>query len=103
MINGSNHVEAARGDSSSDEETQGPIRELAERVGKMAIALDAATVEQVSADVEAIVDETTRAEPRRRWYEVSLSGLKEAAEAVGDLGKPVLETVARLTPLLLGG
>lgn len=36
----------------------------------------------------------------RSWYEVSLEGLTEAATAVGELGKPILDAVKKLRPLI---
>jgi len=40
-------------------------------------------------------------EPRRKWYELSLEGIKEAALAVGEIAKPIVDTVAKLGPLLI--
>lgn len=45
--------------------------------------------------------EVVRDTPRRKWYELSIEGLKEAAEAIGEVGKPILETAGKLLPLLV--
>jgi hypothetical protein len=47
-----------------------------------------------------LAKELAEAKPRREWYEVSVEGLKEAAEAVGEIGKPIVETTRKLLPLL---
>lgn len=52
-------------------------------------------------NVETLAKEVVRDEPRRKWYELSVEGLKEAAAAVGEVGKPILETVGKLLPLLV--
>ena len=33
---------------------------------------------------------------------MSIEGLKEAVEAVGEVGKPILKTVGKLLPMLVG-
>jgi hypothetical protein len=38
---------------------------------------------------------------RKKWWELSLDGIKEAAEAVGVIGKTALELAAKV-PSLLG-
>jgi hypothetical protein len=55
----------------------------------------------MGSDVETLSKEMSQPKPRRAWYELSLKGLREAAEAVGEIGKPIVETVKLLWPLLL--
>jgi GTPase SAR1 family protein len=52
--------------------------------------------------VEKLINEGNRETPRKKWYEASLEGIKEAALAVGDIAKPVLDIAEKLSPLLLG-
>ena len=52
-------------------------------------------------NLKRLSDELAEPEPDRAWYEVSLKGLKEAAEAVGEIAAPVVATVKKLIPLLL--
>jgi GTPase SAR1 family protein len=56
----------------------------------------------VTKSVETLIDESNRDKPRRDWYEVSLKGILEAAKAVGESAKPVLDVALKLSPLLLG-
>lgn len=51
--------------------------------------------------VAVLAKEVVRETPRRKWYELSIEGLKEAAEAIGEVGKPILETAGKLLPLLV--
>jgi GTPase SAR1 family protein len=51
---------------------------------------------------ESLKKEADRDKPRREWYEVSLKGIQEAAKAVGESAKPVLDVALKLSPLLLG-
>ncbi len=52
------------------------------------------------AHAEEIVKGISEKQEDRKWYQVSVEGLSDAAKAVGDVGKPVLEAVAKLVPLL---
>lgn len=47
-------------------------------------------------------DELSNKKPEKEWCKLSLTGIKEAAEAVGAIAKPVLEIVSKLWPLVLG-
>jgi hypothetical protein len=53
-------------------------------------------------DAESLVREVTASKPRRKWYEISFEGLKQAAVNIGELADPVLDIVKKLMPLLLG-
>jgi HEPN domain-containing protein len=52
-------------------------------------------------DTEALIKEAISSKPRRKWYEVSLEGLKQAATNIGEIAEPVLDIVRKLIPLLL--
>ena len=57
--------------------------------------------EAMARDAESLVKEVASSKPRRRWYEVSLEGLKQAAINIGEIADPVLNIVTKLMPLLL--
>lgn len=57
--------------------------------------------ETMARDAETLVKEATSSKPRRRWYEVTLDGLKQAAINIGAIAIPVLDIVSKLRPLLL--
>jgi hypothetical protein len=62
---------------------------------------DAQHAKTMVRDAESLVKEASSSNPRRKWYEVSLEGLKDAANAIGEIAKPVLDVVSKLSPLLL--
>jgi hypothetical protein len=59
--------------------------------------------ETMARDAETLVKEVSSSKPRREWYEVSLKGLKQAAINIGEIAVPVLNILAKITPLLLPG
>lgn len=66
----------------------------------MTQGLQKAQAEQVANDMLALTNEITIENPRRRCWELSVEGLKEAASAVGEIGKPVLALLGKLVPLM---
>lgn len=58
--------------------------------------------EQVARDLETLTAEATSKEPRRKWWELSIEGLKDAAKNIGEIGKPVLELATRIVAILSG-
>lgn len=63
-------------------------------------AAQAQSIEDLSNDAKALVVESARPEPRAERYKVSLKGLKEAAQAIGDIAGPILQVVGKLSVLL---
>jgi hypothetical protein len=59
------------------------------------------SAETMARSAESLVKEATSSKPRRKWYEISVEGIREAAKSIGDIAKPVLDVVSRLAPLLL--
>jgi len=51
-------------------------------------------------DLKVLTQELETSQPRRPFWEVSLKGLQEAAQAVGALGAPILNVTGKLVPLL---
>jgi hypothetical protein len=81
------------------------VSELAQEVEKAGDQIpeaDAPQAQKLGKNLEALSKEVASPEPDRAWYEVSLNGLKEAAEAIGEIGKPIAAVVGKLIPLLLG-
>lgn len=52
-------------------------------------------------DAETLLKEASSESPRRQWYEISLEGLKKAAENIGSVAEPVLAIVLKLFSRLL--
>jgi len=101
MSNVTNTVTNNLQQSSAGPEIQALVTALTKQIEGLGTKIDPVKTQQMGSDVEALSKELASPQPRQKWYEVSLSGLKEAAEAVGEVGKPILETIAKLWPLLL--
>ncbi|PPD50180.1 MAG: hypothetical protein CTY13_02150 [Methylobacter sp.] len=59
------------------------------------------TIEDMSQDAQSLIAETQREKPRPNRLGVSLEGIKEAAQTLGDIAKPVFEVAEKIGPLLL--
>ncbi|NEO52428.1 MAG: hypothetical protein F6K54_04645 [Okeania sp. SIO3B5] len=70
-------------------------------VNKKATPEQAETVETMAQDAETLVKESTKTQPRRKWYEMSLEGLKDAAKNMGEIAIPVLKIVDKISSILL--
>ncbi len=57
-------------------------------------------ITDLASDTQAIVTETARATPRKDRLGISLNGIREAAQTVGEIGASVLATAQQLAPLL---
>jgi hypothetical protein len=44
---------------------------------------------------------STRETPCRKWYELSVEGIKDAATALGEIAAPVVTILGQLMPFLL--
>lgn len=75
------------------------MRQLLQQIAQAAEAAPD-EVGAMASDAEVLSKEIASGNPRRKWYELSLQGIKDAAEALGEVGKPILETAGKLLPLL---
>lgn len=87
--------------SDADSEIQDLITELNRQIENVASNADPIHVKKMGKNLERLSEELASEEPEKRWYEVSLDGLKEAAEAVGEIANPVLKIIGKLSTLLL--
>ena len=76
------------------------MAQLTKQVAAASTATEQDLAEGMVRDLKTLSEEITSPRPRRKWYELSLAGIKEAAEKIGEFGIPILETVSRLLPLL---
>ena len=83
-----------------NQDQRSPLRLLLVIVGEMNQGLQKAQVEQATNDMLPLTNEIPSENPRRRGWELSVEGLKEAASAVGGIGKPVLTQVSVRTPIV---
>lgn len=78
------------------------IKLLNDQIRVLADKVPVDSVEKMTKGMTRLSDELSTKKPDKDWCKLSLSGIKEAAEAVGAIGKPVLEIVSKLVPLVLG-
>jgi hypothetical protein len=91
--------------SNLDDETKKLLQQLLtaiNEVNKNAAPKQVETAKSMVREAVDLINEATGPKPRRKWYEVSIEGLKQAAANIGEVAMPVLEIVGKLTPLLLG-
>ncbi|HEV8259360.1 MAG TPA: hypothetical protein VGQ19_01215 [Burkholderiales bacterium] len=97
-----NYVNNNVDQSSSSEEVKSLMKQLANEINAIATKVDPKQTQRMGNDLKTLSAEIAQPEPRRAWYELSLKGLREAAEALGEIAAPVVSTVTKLMPLLLG-
>lgn len=77
------------------------LKDLAIEVGKMSEALSEEEASRAIRALDTIVDEASNTKPNREWWQISVDGLTKAAQKLAELGKPVLEILGKLVPILL--
>jgi hypothetical protein len=63
-------------------------------------ARESAVVGELASDCQTLAEELAKPKPRRKWWELSLEGVKEAAQALGEVGVPIVKTAMKLAALL---
>ena len=102
LQNVSNQVSGNLKTSSSPDEVKELVQQLTDQISAIANRVEPSLAQQMGKGVKRISEEMAETKPDRKWYELSLNGLKEAAEAVGAIASPIVATIGKLKPLLLG-
>lgn len=76
------------------------LKNLAVEIGKINEQLPKEQAEQVANDLQSLTNEATSEKPRKKWWELSAKGIKEAAQSVGEVGKSALMILKELIPIL---
>jgi len=76
------------------------LKLLAITVGRMIEPLPKKQAEQVANDLQILINEATSEMPRRKWWELGVQGIKEAAQNNGEDGTSVLATLGTIIPIL---
>ena len=100
MRNVSNTVGDNLKNSASPDEVKELVRQLTEQINAIADRVEPALAQKMGKNLKKISEEMAEPTPDRKWYQLSLEGLKEAAEAVGAIAGPIIATVGKLKPLL---
>jgi hypothetical protein len=56
---------------------------------------------ELAQDARTLTDELSSPNPRRKWYEISVEGLTQAAKDIGQVGEEILTTLDKLAPKAL--
>lgn len=83
-----------------DSEAKLLIQTLLGQITEVAKVTPDQEASELADNAEALAKEVARSKPRREWYELSIKGLVEAAKALGEIGKPIIETTEKLLPVL---
>ena len=89
--------------SDRSEELKRLLENLAREMTLVAEKLSAESpekAEKAASELERLTSEVTKEKPDRRYWELSLDGVKNAAKAVGDVGKTALSLAADLLTVL---
>jgi len=86
--------------SDINKELKNALAELSLAVDNMMEHLPKDDAEDVAEDLNSLINQATRENPKRKRWSVSVGGLSEAAEKIGRVGAPVLELVSKIVPLL---
>jgi hypothetical protein len=96
---GSNiNTRSAARSSSNPEDIQELLRQLGVAVAQISQSLPAQHKQEVERSLQVLTEEASKEKPSRRWYTVSIAGLAEAAKDIGEIGKPILEILAKIAP-----
>ena len=102
MSNVKNEVTNNLAKSEADPEVKSLITELMKEFEKIAAQAKPEQTKKIAKNLDALTNEIASDQPERSWYELSLKGIKEAAQAIGEIADPVISIVAKLSLLLLG-
>lgn len=86
--------------SNKPEELKELLKDLVKATGEMSKRLPPEKQQEVAQALDTLSTEAVKEKPRREWWRVSSEGLAAAAKDIGEIGKPVLEILAKLTPLV---
>lgn len=87
-------------ESSMNESIKKAMHTLALSVEVMTKSVSKDAAQQMSTDLDTLSKELSLLKPRRPWWELSIQGLREAALVVKEIGKPVVDAINALLPLL---
>tara|TARA_R110001583_G_scaffold169652_1_gene322516 strand:+ start:1657 stop:3228 length:1572 start_codon:yes stop_codon:yes gene_type:complete len=101
MSNVTNTVNNNLSESVVDNEIKVLIKQLNQEIERVASKVDPGQVKKMGKNLEALSKELVSEEPERRWYEVSIEGIMDAAKAVGAIADPVFSIAEKLLKLLI--
>jgi internalin A len=76
------------------------LAQLTQAVEQMLEHLSAEQAAEVREDLERLQEELQKPQPRKKWYNLSIDGLIQAAKNVGAIGEPVIELAGKILRLI---
>ncbi|MCJ8320972.1 MAG: hypothetical protein HRT52_11660 [Colwellia sp.] len=101
MSNVTNTVNNNMSSPNGEEDIKQMIIQLTKEIEDISSIADASQIEIMGKNLEALSKESVSVQPEKRWYEFSITGIKEAAQAVGSIANPIIETLKKLSTLVL--
>lgn len=85
----------------SDDVLQKALKDVTEKTTQLIAEIpDKDKQVEVSEDLKKFVEESAKANPNRRWFECSATGLYDAAKAVASLTEPVTKAVKAVVDII---
>ena len=72
------------------------LQQLLAEIQNLNTKVPAAQVAAMAEEAQQLVTESQRPEPRKHWYQASLTGIVNAAQKLGEVGGPLLELAVQL-------
>jgi hypothetical protein len=88
--------------STTRDDLKTKLEELTKEVSEISQQLPAEVARQMAEDLNVLIKESTKAEPRRKWYELSSQGILEASGALGAASGKIIGLVKDVLTLLNG-
>jgi internalin A len=87
--------------STASAELKETLRQLVQAVETMSQTLSDEQAIELRDDLDKLVEEAIKENPKQRWYSVSIEGLTKAAGNLGKVGEPVAKLAGQVLKLLM--
>jgi len=88
------------GSSGASDELKMLLEGLTREVERMAGELEKDRAEELAKDLQTFIGEAISKNPRKKWWQLSAEGIKEAAKTVGEIGLSALKNLDKIIPVL---
>jgi gas vesicle protein len=90
----------AQNSTNASSELKELLNQFQNAIKSIAEKLPPDSAEQLANDVETFTKEVTSPKPRKKFWELSLEGIKDASNAVGVVGTQAFDLAAKIAQLL---
>jgi len=73
---------------------------LTREVGNVAGQLEKDRAEELAEDLRVFIEQAIKEKPRKKFWQPSAEGIKEAAKTVGEIGLSALKNLDKIIPVL---